>query len=110
MAPEEILQLTDETFDAQVLHSDLPILVDFTADWCPDCRIIEPTLVEIAREYAGRARIAKLDVDAQADTAERFSIGLIPTLICFRSGQEVGTLVNVKDKLRIADLLDEALV
>ena len=104
-----ILSLADATFDPEVHQTGGVILVNFTADWCIDCRIVQPTLELIAREYAGRARIAKLDVGANPATNGRFAIGLIPTLICFRDGQEVGKLVNVKDKLRITDLLDDAL-
>jgi thioredoxin 1 len=109
MADENVLELTDANFEAEVIQSDVPVLVDFGADWCIDCRMIASTIDEIATEYLGRAKIAKIDSDKQAVTAQRYGIGVIPTLIFFRAGQECGKLVNIKDKRRITEMLDTVL-
>ena len=99
------------SFEQLVIENSFnkPVLVDFWAEWCAPCRQLAPVIKELAEEYGERLRVAKVDVDANPATNDRFAIGLIPTLICFRDGQEVGKLVNVKDKLRITDLLDQVL-
>ena len=109
MAGEHVLELTDANFEAEVMWSDLPVMANFGADWCIDCRMIASTIEEIAAEYVGRARVGKLDIDKQAVTAERYGIGVIPTLIVFHRGRECGKLVNVKDKRRITEMLDNVL-
>lgn len=110
MAAEDgLLEITDANFEQVVLAAHAPVLVDFGADWCPDCRVIKPTLAQIARDYAERVLVGTVDTDAQPRTAARFRIGAIPTLILFVAGREAGKLVNVKDIRRIADFLDGAL-
>lgn len=109
MAAEHVLELTDANFETEVMRSDLPVMANFGADWCIDCRMIASTIAEIAAEYLGRAKVGKLDIDKQTVTAERYGIGVIPTLIVFHRGRECGKLVNVKDKRRITGVLDEVL-
>jgi thioredoxin 1 len=109
MAGEHVLELTDANFEAEVMQSDLPVLVDFGADWCIDCRMIASTIDEIAATYLGRAKIGKLHIDRRSATAQRYGIGVIPTLIFFSGGLECGKLVNVKDKRRITEMLDHVL-
>ena len=109
MAGEHVLELTDANFEAEVMQSDLPVLVNFGADWCIDCRMIASTIDEIAAEYLGRAKVGKIGSDKQAATAQRYGIGVIPTLIFFRGGRECGKLVNVKDKRRITEMLEDIL-
>ncbi|BAS28367.1 thioredoxin [Limnochorda pilosa] len=84
-----LLHVSDGDFEEQVLRSDLPVLVDFWADWCMPCRAIAPVVERMAQEYAGRLRVAKLDVDANPEIAARYGVMSIPTLLLFRGGQEV---------------------
>jgi len=94
---------TDANFDAEVLQSDQPVLVDFWATWCGPCRVIAPTIEEIANEYEGRAKVVKLDVDNNPQAATRYGIRSIPTVLLFKDGrvvdQIVGSAPNYKAKL-----------
>ncbi|ARZ69039.1 thioredoxin [Streptomyces sp. HU2014] len=93
--------VTDDTFAAEVLGSGLPVLVDFTAAWCPPCRMIAPVLAEIAREQAGRLRIVQLDVDANPRTQAAYGVLSMPTLLLFRAGEPVKSLVGAHPKRRL---------
>ncbi len=93
--------ITDNTFDAEVLKSDIPVLTDFWAEWCGPCRTIAPILEEIAEEYDGQLKIAKLDVDENNLTAARYGIQGIPTLMLFKDGQLVERLVGAMPKERL---------
>ena len=103
------LALTDATFEKVVSGSDLPVVVDFYADWCQPCKIMAPLFDEIARERVGLAVIAKLDTDRQQQTAARFAIRGIPTTIAFVRGREVGREVGAVPKPRLSQLVDSAL-
>lgn len=93
-----MLHVEDATFDEVVLHAELPVLVDFWAPWCMPCRMLAPTVEEIAREYAGRLIVAKMNTDENPATPGRFGIMGIPTLILFKNGQEVERVVGVRPK------------
>jgi thioredoxin len=93
--------VTDGDFDATVLGASLPVLVDCWADWCGPCHMLAPTIDALAREYAGRALIAKLDVDANPVTAGKFDIRGIPTLLLFQNGRLVDRLVGVQSRSAI---------
>lgn len=93
-----ILTVNDSTFDEQVNTSDVPVLVDFWAEWCGPCKIIAPILEEIAEENAGKLAIAKLNIDDAMNTARRFDVMSIPTLILFKEGQPVARIVGAKPK------------
>ena len=92
------IDLTSETFDTTLANTDQPVLVDFWAEWCGPCKMMSPILDQLATEQAGRATIAKVDVDAFPDLQARFGIRAIPTLIVFKNGQPVNTITGVKSK------------
>ncbi len=102
-------QVTDADFAAEVLASDVPVLVDFWAEWCPPCHRLAPVLDELAAEYAGRARVVKLDVDANPDAARAYGVMAMPTLTVFRGGQVVSQVVGAQPKARLRAQLDSAL-
>ena len=97
----EPFEVTDATFDAQVIQSSTPVLVDFWAEWCHPCKAIAPAVRQIAQEYDGKLKVGKLDVDANANTTMQYQVMGIPTLILFKNGQEVERIKGSisKDKL-----------
>ncbi len=99
-----IAELSDATFNEEIQGSDEPILVDFWAEWCGPCKMIAPILQEIAEEQAGKIRVTKLNVDDNPETARRFEVMSIPTLIVFRNGEPQKRLVGAKGK---GQLLEE---
>jgi thioredoxin 1 len=104
---DDILNLSDATFDETVAGSDTPVLVDFWAEWCGPCKMIAPTLAEIATEQRGKLTIGKLNVDDNPDTARRFDVMSIPTLLVFKGGQQVKRLVGAKGKGQLLQDLAE---
>ncbi len=103
------VEITDANFDDAVLKSDKPVLVDFWAVWCGPCRMIGPIVEEIASEYDGRAVIGKLDVDSNRDTAVRYGIQAIPTLLLVKNGEIADRIVGATDKNSIKAKLDALL-
>jgi len=95
---DNITQVTDGDFQAQVLDSDEPVLVDFWAEWCVPCHMVSPVVEEIARDHAGRMKAVKLNVDDNPDTARRYGVMSIPTLIMFRGGEERARVVGARGK------------
>ncbi len=101
--------VTDSTFDEVVLKSADPVLVDFWATWCRPCQMVAPILEELTQEYAGKLTIAKLDVDQNQQTAAKFRVMSIPTMIIFKQGKPVANIVGFKPKDKLKQELDAAL-
>ena len=106
MSNRAIHPVTDETFDSTVFASELPVLVDFWATWCPPCRALAPIIEEFAVEHGGRLEVVKLDVDVNPQTAARFGVQGIPTLILFRDGQAVERIVGFLPKEELVARLE----
>jgi thioredoxin 1 len=100
---DHILTATDEQFETQILGSETPVLVDFWADWCVPCHMVSPVVEEIGQENKGTLTVAKLNVDDNPSTAQRFGVMSIPTLILFKGGQEVARVVGAQPKERIME-------
>ncbi|WP_240125596.1 thioredoxin [Thermomonas alba] len=104
-----VLHATDADFDAQVLASDVPVLVDFWAPWCGPCKMIAPALDQLAAEYAGKAKIVKVDVDQNQQTALKYHVRSIPMLLVFKGGQIHGQQIGAVGKAQLAQMLDKVL-
>jgi thioredoxin 1 len=101
-----IQRVTDETFEPEVLKSDTPVLVDYWAEWCGPCKSIAPMLDEVAKEYEGRLKIAKINVDENQQTPAKFGIRGIPTLMLFKNGNVEATRVGALSKSQLTAFLD----
>jgi len=106
---DSIKHVTDASFESDVLKSDLPVLVDYWAEWCGPCKMIAPILDEVAKAYEGRVTVAKLNVDDNPDTAAKFGIRGIPTLMLFKDGKAAATKVGAMSKSQLTAFLDESL-
>ncbi|MBU6188557.1 MAG: thioredoxin TrxA [Betaproteobacteria bacterium] len=104
-----IKQVSDASFDQDVLKSDVPVLVDYWAEWCGPCRMIAPILEEVSRDYTGKVQVAKLNVDDNQSIAQRFGVRGIPTLMLFRNGAVIGTSVGALSKSQLTLFLDSHL-
>lgn len=105
----QILDVTDTSFEAEVLKSDRPVLVDFWAEWCGPCRALAPLVQELADENEERLRVCKLDVDASPAVPAKYSVRSIPTLLFFKDGNVVDQIVGAVPKARISEKLDALL-
>ena len=103
------LQITDASFDEVVLKSDKPVLVDFWAKWCGNCRMLGPVIEELATEYEGRVVVGKVDVDNNQEFAAKYGVRNIPTVLVFKDGEVVGRQVGVAPKKTYTDALDSLL-
>lgn len=103
---ENIIHITDDSFEEQVLQSQTPVLVDYWAEWCGPCKMIAPALDQIAQEYAGRLKIAKLNIDENQATPPKYGIRGIPTLMLFKNGNVEATKVGALSKTQLAAFID----
>ncbi len=108
MASNAVMEFTDANFDSEVLKSDVPVIVDFWAEWCMPCRMLTPTINELATEYNGKAKIGKMDTDANHGTAVKYGITAIPTVMLFKGGQLAKKWVGLTNKAEFKKALDEA--
>lgn len=106
---ENIIHVTDSSFEEEVLKSKIPVLVDYWAEWCGPCKAIAPVLEEISDEYADKLIIAKMDVDSNQKTPQKYVIKGIPTLIIFKDGEVIGTKVGQMSKSQLAAFIDSTI-
>jgi thioredoxin 1 len=104
-----VLEVTDATFASEVLGSEVPVLVEFTAPWCHPCKVIEPVLVELGREHDGRLRLVQIDIDRNLGVPSRYGVLSLPTVIVFSAGEPVETIHGAQSRRRYADAVARAL-
>ena len=109
MASANLLEVTDTNFKTEILESKLPVLVDFWAAWCAPCRAIAPHVEALAKDYEGKLRVGKCDIDANQGFASQYDIRSIPTLLVFKDGKVVGQIVGAAARARIEDMVKKAL-
>ncbi len=109
MIGKDVVQVTDQNFETTVGASQQPVLVDFWATWCAPCKMLKPVVEELATEYKGRVTLAELDVDANPNTASKFGVLSIPTLILFRGGKAVQRIVGYQQKATLRQKIDAVL-
>jgi len=109
MASEYTLELTDGNFEQEVVRADVPALVDFWAEWCMPCKMLAPTIDELAAEYRGRLKVGKVDTDSNREISMKFGISAIPTLILFKDGEVIKKFVGLQQKTELKTAIDEAI-
>lgn len=108
MAGENMIEFTDANFQQEVLDSQQPVLVDFTATWCPPCKALAPTIAKLAKDYAGKAKIGKMDADANRDVMLKYRIEALPTVVIFKGGQVTEMLRGLRNETEYRKALDAA--
>jgi thioredoxin 1 len=109
MASDAVLTFTDDAWDADVLQSDVPVLVDFWAEWCQPCKMLGPTIDELAADYDGKAKIGKMNIDDHKQIASSLGVASIPTVMIFKGGQMVKNMVGINAKQAYAEAIDAAM-
>lgn len=109
MSSDAIVHVSDASFSQDVLSSDIPVLVDFWAAWCGPCKMIAPVLDDLAEQYAGKVKIAKVDVDANKEIPGKFGIRGIPTLILFKNGEPAATKVGALSKAQLVEFINSSI-
>ncbi len=105
----DLLEVTDDNFDTEIMNSDMPVLVDFWAEWCGPCRMVTPVVEELANDYKGKVKVGKMNVDENRQTPAKFGIRAIPTLIFFKGGEVAQTIVGAQPKSHIEEELKKLL-
>ncbi|MEJ2760717.1 MAG: thioredoxin TrxA [Gammaproteobacteria bacterium] len=106
---DRIVHVSDATFDDQVLNSDTPVIVDYWAEWCGPCKMIAPILDEIADEYQGKLTVAKINIDENQETPQKYAVRGIPTLMIFKQGELAGTKVGALSKSQLSAFIDSVI-
>ena len=106
MAGQNVVEFTDQNFEEQVLKSTVPVLVDFWAEWCMPCKMLGPTIDKLAKDYAGKVKVGKVDTDANRDVSMRFGISAIPTVILFKDGKIAQKFVGLRKEQDFKEVLD----
>ncbi|MGI6188227.1 MAG: thioredoxin [Clostridiales bacterium] len=109
MASKNIIDLTKDSFDGEVLKSEHPVLVDFWAAWCGPCRMIAPIIDQLADEYEGKLKVGKVNVDEQGQLAAQYGVMSIPTLVFFKNGEEVERVVGVRPKPELDKIIQKVM-
>lgn len=109
MASENLHEFTDQNFETEVLKATQPVLVDFWAEWCQPCQRLAPTIEKLARDYAGKVKVGKVDTDSNRDIALKYQINAIPTVILFRNGQVANKFVGLRAERDFKAALDESI-
>lgn len=109
MANTNVKELTDKNFETEVLQADIPVLVDFWATWCGPCKQIAPAIAAIADKYKGRLKVTKMDVDQHEETAQKYRVMSIPTLLIFKNGNVVGQLVGAMPQSKLESAIKKHL-
>jgi len=109
MSSENVKELTGANFEDEVINSDIPVLVDFWAEWCMPCKMLTPTVEELAEEYDGKLKVGKVDTDGNRDISLQHGISAIPTLMIFKGGEVVKRLVGLQQKADLKAVIDEVL-
>ncbi|HZL16745.1 MAG TPA: thioredoxin [Polyangia bacterium] len=109
MASENIVEVTDSNFQTEILGSKLPVLVDFWATWCAPCRAIAPHVEALAKDYDGKVRVGKCDIDSNPEVATQYDIRSIPTLLVFKDGKVAGQVVGAVPRAKIEDMIKKTL-
>ena len=107
MAGDAVLEFTDENFEQEVIQSGTPVLVDFWAEWCMPCKMLAPTIDELAQDFSGRVKVGKIDTDANREVSVKYGISAIPTIIVFKDGEMVKKFVGMTAKQEFADELEK---
>jgi thioredoxin 1 len=106
MASENVLEITDQNFETEVIKSSQPVLVDFWAEWCMPCRMLAPTIDKLAKDYAGKVKVGKVDTEVSRDIAIKYSINAIPTVILFKNGEVAQKFVGLRQERDFKEALD----
>ena len=106
MAADNVKEFNDQNFETEVLKSNVPVLVDFWAEWCMPCRMLAPTIDKIAKDYAGKVKVGKVDTDSNRDVSIKYGINAIPTVILFKNGQVAQKFVGLRQEKDFKEVLD----